>query len=138
MPGKPEHYYNQSAVIPFFTDNGERKIILITTRKKQKWTIPKGIVEPGMTPVESARQEAEEEAGIEGFIEPVVFDTFEYEKWGGICFVKVYLMHVNEIFAEWPEIHFRQRRFFSPEEAVRYIGREEIKPVLQKFSKEIE
>jgi 8-oxo-dGTP pyrophosphatase MutT (NUDIX family) len=133
MNEKPGYYYNQSAVIPFIKEGEEFKVILITTRKKKKWTIPKGIIEPDLDSIESARNEANEEAGIDGYIEPVIFDNFEYEKWGGICHVKVYLMEVNQIMDEWPEMNFRQREFFDPDRAVEIIGREEIKTVLNRF-----
>lgn len=138
MEEKPDYYYNQSAVLPFIKDGQTYKVVLVTTRKKKKWTIPKGIVEPDLDPVDSARKEAEEEAGIGGYIEPVVFDTFQYDKWGGTCHVKVYLMEVHEVLKEWPESDFREREFFTPENAARVIGRQEIKPVLQKFSDQLE
>jgi len=137
MPDKPRYYYNQSAVIPFIKEGSTYKVVLITTRKKKRWTIPKGIVEPELDSLESARKEAEEEAGIKGYIEPVIFDTFEYNKWGGTCFVKVYLMEVHELLNQWPEEIYRERRIFSVEAAVKVIGREEIRHVLQKFKEQI-
>jgi 8-oxo-dGTP pyrophosphatase MutT (NUDIX family) len=134
MSEKPSYYYNQSAVIPYFREEDNWQVILITTRKR-KWTIPKGIVEPELTPLESAEKEAEEEAGVRGISHSEVFDTFQYQKWGGTCFVVVYLMEVREILEEWPEKYFRERAFFTPVEAISAIGREEIKRVLERFHK---
>jgi 8-oxo-dGTP pyrophosphatase MutT (NUDIX family) len=130
---KPDWYYHQSAVIPYMEENGNTKILLITTRKKKKWTIPKGIVEPHLSPEESALEEAYEEAGIEGELHNGVFDTFEYNKWGGTCFVQVYMMKITQWHNNWPEQYSRIRKAFSPEKAIQMIGRKEIQPVLKKF-----
>ena len=133
LPNKPEWFYHQSAVIPYLEKNGMIQIMLITTRKKKKWTLPKGIVEPGLTPEESALQEAYEECGVEGEIEKKVFDTFHYEKWGGTCHVQVFLMKITYLHDQWPENAFRTRKAFSIDEAIRSIGRKEMQPVLKKF-----
>lgn len=41
---KPYWYYRQSAVIPYLVEDGNTQIVLVTTRKKKKWTLPKGII----------------------------------------------------------------------------------------------
>ena len=43
---KPDYWYKQSAVIPYRKRDGKTKILLITSRSKNKWIIPKGIIEP--------------------------------------------------------------------------------------------
>ena len=58
--------YRQSGILPYKFVDGNIFLLLITSRKGNRWIIPKGIVEPHLTPVESASQEAFEEAGIEG------------------------------------------------------------------------
>lgn len=83
---KPEWYYHQSAVIPYTEEYGKTRLVLVTTKKKKKWTLPKGIVEPDLTPEESALQEAYEEAGIEGEIRGGIFDTFQYNIMGRYLF----------------------------------------------------
>ena len=133
---KPEWYYHQSAVIPYWTENGKTHILIITTRKRKKWTLPKGIVEPDLTPEESALQEAYEEAGIEGELHGGVFGNFQYSKWGGTCFVQVYLMKITKWHISWPEEHIRNRKPFSPDQAIQLIGRKEMQPVLEKFKAE--
>ena len=57
---KPSNWYRQSAVIPYRltdrtgTDFSAVEILLITSRKRKRWVIPKGIVEPYLSPLESA------------------------------------------------------------------------------------
>ena len=133
MKQKPGYYYRQSAVIPYYKENGRLSVVLITTKKKKKWTLPKGIVEPHLSSSESAREEAFEEAGIEGYIDDRLFDRFEYEKWGGTCTVQVFLMRVTRVHPTWPESEDRVREFFYPCRARELIGRKEIEPVLAKF-----
>jgi 8-oxo-dGTP pyrophosphatase MutT (NUDIX family) len=135
---KPDWYYRQSAVIPYLAEDGNTQIVLVTTRKKKKWTLPKGIVEPDLTPEESALQEAYEEAGIEGAIQGGIFDTFQYNKWGGTCFVQVFLMKITQWHESWPEDHYRSRETFSPDKALQVIGRKEMQPVLKKFNEVFE
>jgi len=133
MKEKPDYYYRQSAVIPYYLEDGHASVVLVTTKKKKKWTLPKGIVEPHLNPAESARKEAFEEAGLKGDVDQRLFDRFEYEKWGGTCYVQVFLMKVTRLLSRWPEGQERERQLFSPCRARELIGREEIKPVLTKF-----
>lgn len=57
---------------------------MITSRNKGKWIIPKGVIEPCMTPQGSALQEAFEEAGVDGDVDEIPIGKFEVEKkWGG-------------------------------------------------------
>ena len=66
MSTKPSWLYQQSAVIPIFDD----KIVLITSRRKKRWIIPKGVIELGLAPEDSAAKEALEEAGVVGSVSP--------------------------------------------------------------------
>ncbi|NOQ35299.1 MAG: NUDIX domain-containing protein, partial [Methylococcaceae bacterium] len=65
---RPAYYYNQSGVIPYCIIENELKFLLISTSSKNRWGLPKGIVEPAYTPQASAAKEAWEEAGVEGVV----------------------------------------------------------------------
>lgn len=133
MCDKPEYYYRQSAVIPYLWNNGQAKVMLITTQKKKRWTLPKGIIEPGMSPPRSAAREAYEEAGVLGAVDKELFDRFEYDKWGGTCDVQVFLMEITEVLDQWPEQNQRSRKLVDACMAPQLIGRESIRPVLRRF-----
>ena len=62
----PAWMYRQSAVIPYRKRPNGLEVLLVTSRKGTRWVLPKGVVEPGMTPAASAAREALEEAGIRG------------------------------------------------------------------------
>jgi 8-oxo-dGTP pyrophosphatase MutT (NUDIX family) len=74
--------------------------------------------EPGKTAREIALQEAWEEAGLTGILNPDPVGSYFYEKWGNTCHVTVFLMQVTAVAEEWPERSLRQRRWFRPEEAL--------------------
>lgn len=123
----PQRFYRQSGVIPYRVEKDKIEVLLITSRRGKRWIIPKGIVEPGMSPAESAAKEALEEAGVEGEISAASSGEYEYPKWEGICKVEVYLLKVITIHPEWPEKYFRERRWMSVEEAARLVREPELK-----------
>lgn len=113
--------YEQSAVIPYRHCAGDVEFLLITSIRRGRWIVPKGIVEPHLSPQQSAANEALEEAGIEGDVEDDPLGQYEYSKWGGVCRVQVFLMRVTAMAGEWLEADARQRAWVSPETALRRV-----------------
>lgn len=126
-------YIEQSAAIPYRIQDGAVEILVITSRKKKHWIIPKGIIEPDMTPQESAAQEALEEAGIRGQVFPDLLGSYTYHKWGAICRVQVFLLRVDLILETWLE-DFRERQWVRVPEAIARVEEEEIKNILANLS----
>ncbi len=122
--------YPQSAVIPFRIVDGKLEILLITARGGHRWIVPKGIIDDGMTAVETAAQEAYEEAGIRGQVLTEMVGEYEYEKWGGVCHVQVFLMQVEEVLENWPEASFRTRRWVAAEKAREMVQEPTIKMLI--------
>ncbi len=58
----------QYAALPY-RDEGELRILLITSRETHRWLIPKGWPMESRNPWDSAAREALEEAGVEGSVE---------------------------------------------------------------------
>lgn len=56
----------QSGVIPYRRTNHQLEVLLITSRRRARWIIPKGCIDVHPDPARSACQEAYEEAGIRG------------------------------------------------------------------------
>ena len=88
-------------------------MLLVTSRNGKRWIVPKGIIEPHMSAAESAMKEAFEEAGIRGIVYPKAIGEYHYQKWGGVCWMTMFLMEVEEIFDEWPECGFRKRQWLD-------------------------
>ena len=128
MASVPEHFYQQSAVVPFSRRKGKIQFLLITSRKKKRWVIPKGVRELELSFAESAAKEALEEAGVEGRVAARALGVYEYEKWGGTCNVKVFAMQVETVHATWAE-SYRDREWTSPKQAASRVE----EPALRKL-----
>ena len=59
-------------------DEGAVELLLVQTKGGNRWTFPKGHVEPGERPWEAAAREAREEAGLEGDVAPTPFTRYRY------------------------------------------------------------
>ena len=126
--------YPQSAVIPFRFQHGNLEVLLITARSGKRWIIPKGIIEDGLSPEQSAEQEAFEEAGIRGTVFPNSIGEYRYHKWGGTCTVQVYVIKVEEVLLEWPEAQVRERRWVGLEEAKKLVEENALKNMFQELT----
>ncbi len=129
--------YNQSGVIPFRVLNGKIQVLLITSRRRKKWIFPKGIIEPGMTPQESAAREALQEAGVIGQVFAESIGEYEYNKWDGTCHVQMFPMEVTKIMDNWMESSFRDRKWVFIAEATRLLNRDKMKVMLDSLIKYI-
>lgn len=127
--------FEQSGIIPYRIENKILQVLLITSLKKKKWIFPKGLIEHNLSPFESAKKEAFEEAGVTGANETYELGTYSFKKWGDNCKVVVYSMLVEKVFAEYPEVELRKRNWFSVTEAIEKIEIEELKNMLQKLEK---
>ncbi|MBL1212600.1 MAG: NUDIX hydrolase [Ignavibacteriae bacterium] len=128
-----EAWFNQSGVIPYRIKNKELEILLITSRKKQRWIIPKGIIEDNLHPQTSAGKEALEEAGIVGTVEDHYLGSYAVKKWGGKIKIEVYPMIVKLLLDDWEEKDLRKRKWFSFKEAKEKIEIRGLQKVLDNF-----
>jgi 8-oxo-dGTP pyrophosphatase MutT (NUDIX family) len=106
----PAEYIRQAAALPL--KGG--KICLVTSSNGKRWVIPKGLIEPGQTAGEAALQEAWEEAGLVGTLQPEPVGSYLYAKYNATCHVTVFIMDVTEVAQDWPERSVRQRIWVSP------------------------
>ena len=137
-PPYPSWIYRQSAVLPYRLRGGALEVLLISSRGGKRWVLPKGIVEPGMTPAASATKEALEEAGIEGDAASEPLGTYRYEKWGGTCEVTVYPFRVGEEHEQWPEAGSRRRRWLSLRKAKRRVDIEGLHSLIARLPRVLE
>lgn len=90
--------------------------------KKKKWIFPKGYIEFNLSPFESAKKEAYEEAGVIGANETVELGSFSIKRSIGVCDMKVFSMEVIEILDNYPEKDDRKRKWFSVKEAAENVS----------------
>jgi phosphohistidine phosphatase len=129
-------HFPQAAAIPFRTDpqSGRVQVMLIRRRDGRKWGIPKGMVDPGLTPAEAAAMEAREEAGLEGRLSDEPLGSFTYGKFGGTCLVRVFVMRVTRVMPSWDEEPLRERRWFDINEAATIAGRPEVRRLISSLA----
>lgn len=129
VKSRPRWFYQQSGVIPYRFKGEKPEVLLITSRGRGRWIIPKGVIDPGMTAIESACKEAYEEAGIRGEAGATALGKYQYEKWGGTCTVAVFALKVLTVLESWPEDGIRRRKWMSVEKAAQVVE----EPGLRKF-----
>ena len=134
MEKKPDWLYRQSAAVPIWRKNGELKIVLVTSMKSGKWIVPKGVIEPKLSPQESAANEALEEAGLLGVVEEQPIGCYEYRKWGGICKVQVFAFRVETILDEWQEMVSRRRAIVPLAQALKLLDNRDLAVIIEKYA----
>jgi 8-oxo-dGTP pyrophosphatase MutT (NUDIX family) len=128
----PKHFYSQSGVIPLSRETGAPRIMLISSRSGKRWVIPKGVVDPGLSPLESAVKEAWEEAGLRGRVDEKALGRYEYRKWQGTCRVEVFVMEVEHQSEQWPEGEVRDRRWLPPERAAELVRESDLAVMIRR------
>ena len=124
----------QSGVIPYRIMDGQIEVMLITSSGGKRWVIPKGLIEPDMTPEDSAAKEAWEEAGVLGQVFPDLMGTYEYYKSGCTWQVDVFLLQVETVMENWPEAYKRKRQWVSIPKAIKRVDEPELKLIIGDFS----
>lgn len=94
---------------------------MVSSRSGKRWVVPKGCLEPGKTAAEIALQEAWEEAGLAGVLQPEPIGSYLYEKAGSTCHVTIFLMNVTDVAEHWPEDAVRQRCWLNAAQALQRI-----------------
>jgi len=127
----------QYGVIPYRRGD-EIEILLITSRETRRWVVPRGNPIPGLSPPESAAQEAFEEAGVRGTVAEQPLGTYRYDKRrasGAIeeALVELFPLRVDEALDHWPEQGQRARCWFPWREAADAVMEEELAILIRRF-----
>jgi 8-oxo-dGTP pyrophosphatase MutT (NUDIX family) len=122
---------DQAAALALRTVNGRLEILLVTSRDTGRWVLPKGWIEPGESPLETALREASEEAGLKCTGETQPIGRFSYTKkrprrGDRLCQVDVYQLAVTRQLKSWPEDKQRQRAWFDLRDAAAVIDESEL------------
>lgn len=120
----------QASAIPYRRSGQQLQFCLITSISGARWGFPKGIIDSGETPAETALKEAHEEAGLRGRITGEPLGCYEYRKWGTTLSVTVVLMEVAQSDRQWEEADVRERRWVTRDEAHKLLSRPELHELL--------
>lgn len=134
---RPAWHYRQSGVVPFRKANDGYHVLLITTRKTGKWIVPKGIIEPDLSPAESAAKEALEEAGVTGRMLDGIQASYSFDKWNGRCGVTLFALLVEELLEDWAESADRRRKWVHREDVAEHVQNTELSKSVSRIVREI-
>jgi 8-oxo-dGTP pyrophosphatase MutT (NUDIX family) len=116
------------------------EVLLITSLNSKRWILPKGWLEPGLTPAESAAREAFEEAGVTGKIDAAPVGHYHYlkEKKDGSgvpCSVDIFALQVTKQLHDWPEKGARELTWLPLDQAAVRVSEPGLRQVLKDFRK---
>lgn len=118
---------------------GDRtQVLLVTSRTTKRWITPKGWPVSNQTPLQSAEQEAWEEAGVVGKGHDQCLGIYSYLKEMDEgedlpCVVMVYPVRVKSLARSYPERNERKRKWFTPKKAATRVLEPELARILRDF-----
>jgi 8-oxo-dGTP pyrophosphatase MutT (NUDIX family) len=114
------------------------EVLLITSRDTGRWIIPKGWPIPGLAPEAAAAEEAWEEAGAQGVVNPMCVGRYGYQKCLSPkaqvpCAVAVYGLQVMHLADSFPEVSQRRRQWFPTETAATMVNEPDLGHLIGTF-----
>jgi len=129
----------QVAALAYVEAPGSPLVLLVTTRGRGRWTIPKGWPKSKLADAETAAREAFEEGGVGGEVSTSPLGTYDYTKrlhtfsWVR-CQVTVYPLRVDRQFLAWPEKASRTVVWVSADKAVKLVRERHLVELLRAFA----
>ncbi|MBF7013870.1 NUDIX domain-containing protein [Novosphingobium resinovorum] len=124
----------QSTALPYRFDGDRCEVLLVTSRRRGKWILPKGKIEKGETAADRAAAEAYEEAGVIGIASATPLLAAELIDSSR---PKVHPLAVEQELETWPEMYMRQRAWFTLTEAREILRDELLRRALTAFAAEL-
>jgi 8-oxo-dGTP pyrophosphatase MutT (NUDIX family) len=118
------------------------EIMLVTSRGRQRWIIPKGWPHSGRAPCDSAAREAFEEAGVLGAVGRRSLGSFRYKKRlkkgrVTVCDVHVFPLNVARQKPRWPEKNQRDIKWVSVKEAAEAVQNARLREIIRRWAQKI-
>jgi 8-oxo-dGTP pyrophosphatase MutT (NUDIX family) len=128
-------HFDQSGVIPYRKKDGKLEVLLVTSIRKKNWIVPKGFIEYNMSPFQSAKKEAFEEAGVKGSDTTKILGSYKVRKNGSELLTKIYSMKVTRVFKDYPEKNLRKRKWFSVYDAAKKVEIDELATIIRRLGR---
>jgi ADP-ribose pyrophosphatase YjhB (NUDIX family) len=129
----------QYAALPYRRQaDGGIEVLLITSRETKRWVIPKGWPAQGLTPHDSAKNEAIEESGVVGEISEHSIGFYHYTKLVGDgavpCKVEVFPLEVETQLVSWREEGQRDIHWFELQAASEAVQEPELSAIIRNLA----
>lgn len=110
--------------------DGDRLSVLLVRSKKNPdlWVFPKGHIEPGETPAQTALRETQEEAGVEGELVGPIGEPLEFQSGSEAVSVQYFLVRPR---TESPSPEGREKRWLGVSEALAALSYESARTLLR-------
>ncbi|WP_159952344.1 NUDIX hydrolase [Rhizobium sp. 18065] len=134
---------HQFGALPWRRDRqGNVRILMITSRRRGRWIVPKGSLINGRTPAQSAAREAFEEAGVFGDMHPAPIGSYIHGRdledgCKPLFRVTLFALRVRATLLQWPEKHQRTRSWQSLSETVEKASEPDFARLLQSAAEEL-
>jgi ADP-ribose pyrophosphatase YjhB (NUDIX family) len=132
--------FKQFAALPYRMRDNDVEILLITTRKKRRWSVPKGWPIRRFTPQQTAATEAYEEAGVHGTVGNRCIGQFRKRRLKKqqpvTCDVQIFPLEVNRQREKWPEKHERSRIWVAPRKGAKLVKKAGLRRAIKALDRE--
>lgn len=128
----------QFAALCYRIRRDKPEILMITSRGRRRWILPKGWPKAGLTPAQGALAEAWEEAGVIGQAIDACLGVYSYYKVGDPgpklpCIALVYPVKVKKLADKFPEAGQRRHKWVRPKKAAKMVAEPELRVILRNF-----
>jgi 8-oxo-dGTP pyrophosphatase MutT (NUDIX family) len=129
----------QFAALCWRVRRGKVQVLLITSRRRKRWIVPKGWPMDGKTPAQCAAVEAWEEAGVVGAASDTCIGVYSYartrdEEEAFPCLAMLYPIKVKSLKKKFPEVKDRRRKWVSRKKAAKMVPHKELAKLIIGFS----
>ena len=133
--------FKQFAALPYRRCDDDLEILLITTRKKRRWSVPKGWPVKHSTPQQTAAVEAYEEAGVRGAVGTKKIGRFRKrrlkKKQPVLCDIQIFPLEVKRQQGNWPEKNERSRIWVAPRKAAMLVKKAGLRRAIRNFARPV-
>jgi 8-oxo-dGTP pyrophosphatase MutT (NUDIX family) len=129
----------QFAALCWRVRKGKVQVLLITSRRRKRWIVPKGWPMDGKTPAQTALTESWEEAGVRGTASDECIGVYSYARLREgedtvPCLAMLYPVKVKSLKKKFPEVRDRRRKWVSRKKAAKMVAEKELSRLLLGFS----
>ncbi|MEP3440037.1 MAG: NUDIX hydrolase [Sulfitobacter sp.] len=129
----------QFAALCWRRKGADVQVLLVTSRRRKRWIVPKGWPMDGKTPAECALIEAWEEAGVKGRASDACIGVYSYMRMREgeediPCLAMLYPVKVKLLRDKFPEWRDRKRKWVSPKKAAKLVKHRELGKLITGFS----
>ncbi|MFD1841876.1 NUDIX hydrolase [Sphingomonas qilianensis] len=133
---------NQVAALPYRIGQVGVEVLLVTSKTRKRWILPKGKVPQDMLAHVAAAREAWEEAGVFGAVMDQPVGSYQQlaklsDGLTETTIIAAYPLKVSSELESWPEMDLRRRQWWPINRAMAVVTDTGLRAVIEAFSNEL-